>query len=359
MREKRELLTHFGFTAARRRAALARVGLTAKDRLAARRLHERVIAPRCDEIVARFQRVLLTQPEMRRILRRGFLDAHLRAVQRGYLLSLGVDFESPAYFETRLRVGLAHARVGVPLSLYLAALSRLQRLIIDGMPGSAARGLAATLLKVTALDAMLATESYCSTQVSELERSVDALRRRASVLHRLAELDTFTGLASHAHIVDILRRGLAERKAPLSVIMADLDHFKGINDSHGHLMGDRVLRGVTARLQSAARRDDVLGRYGGDEFMVVLRNTRLATACTVAGRMHARVTTQPFEINGKPVHVTLSLGVAASRPGDNVDTLISRADAALYRAKQTGRNRVSAYPEHDGLKMPARGPRSR
>jgi two-component system cell cycle response regulator len=127
----------------------------------------------------------------------------------------------------------------------------------------------------------------------------------------------------------------------LAFIMADIDFFKAINDAHGHLAGDEVLRQVADRLKATLRPYDVIGRYGGEEFLVMLPHTEVGEAELVAERMRQSVAEKPFAIGGMPVRVTVSFGVALSEDTpDDAEAVIRRADEGLYRAKKSGRNRV-------------------
>ena len=348
MPTKESLVARFGFTPARRRALLGLIGLEKADHAHAAWLQKNVIAPHIDRIIDEFYRRLWEHPQAENILKQGYELTHLRAAQRTYLLTLGIGFDRAAYFEGRLRVGVAHARVSVPLSLYQAAYSLLQCLMLARLSAvvkvpSRYRVLSAYLIKIAALDMSLAIETYHGARLGALQKSISALRGKALDLHRRVDTDAFTGLVNHARILMILKQGLAKvSERPVSIIIADVDVFKSINDTYGHLIGDKVLQGITGRLRSAARRGDVVGRYGGDEFLVVLKNTPARTARTIAERMRARVGDGPLDLDGRAVRVTLSAGVATARASDDDESLIARADAALYRAKRSGRNRVVA-----------------
>jgi diguanylate cyclase len=130
---------------------------------------------------------------------------------------------------------------------------------------------------------------------------------------------------------------------PLSLLMFDIDHFKSFNDSYGHLTGDQVLRLVGMSLKQTIKGQDITARYGGEEFAVVLPNTALRQALTVADHIRRAVMAKELkkkstgEILGR---VTISVGVSMLKPGDDTDALIERADACLYAAKRNGRNRV-------------------
>jgi diguanylate cyclase (GGDEF)-like protein len=124
--------------------------------------------------------------------------------------------------------------------------------------------------------------------------------------------------------------------------MIDIDHFKAINDAHGHQAGDHVLREISRRFREGLRAVDALGRYGGEEFLVILPHTSEEDARQTAERLRRAIADEPFRAAGQAFEVTVSIGVAAypSSAADTPNALIHEADAALYRAKQAGRNRV-------------------
>jgi diguanylate cyclase (GGDEF)-like protein len=162
-------------------------------------------------------------------------------------------------------------------------------------------------------------------------------------LREQATRDALTGVWNRAMILDILTREMTRsrrERRPLGVIMADVDHFKCVNDTHGHLAGDEVLRQVAQRLLGVLRPYDTVGRYGGEEFLIVLPGCDEGTTVALAERLRGSVAEAVSWDRGR-IHVTLSLGVAAW--GGNAEpqaSLLSLADHALYRAKNTGRNRV-------------------
>ena len=122
--------------------------------------------------------------------------------------------------------------------------------------------------------------------------------------------------------------------------MAELDHFKKVNDLHGHLTGDRVLQIAAARMLSGARDGDEICRYGGEEFLFILQNTAIKEGKEMAERVRTRIGNDAIHGRNGKISISLSLGVAQAREDDNVDTLIDRADAALYVAKLAGRDCV-------------------
>lgn len=153
------------------------------------------------------------------------------------------------------------------------------------------------------------------------------------------------------HHLDAVVAGKPGAGSSPDVVMIDLDDFKQINDTHGHVAGDEVLRELVRRCRQVLREDDVLCRLGGDEFVVVVRDSREADAIDVARRLHEKVTRAPFAVDGRAVDVSASVGVVprldvAITGGDPVEVL-RWADAALYRAKGLGRNRIAVYGRDD------------
>lgn len=165
-------------------------------------------------------------------------------------------------------------------------------------------------------------------------------------LEEEARLDPKTGLANTRHFHEVFRQELARAsryRRPLAVIVADLDHFREVNNTHGHLTGDDVLKGIADLLRENVRGMDTAARFGGEEFCILLPETGGLDAVDVAARIREAVERREFEVDGARFHVTLSLGVAAF-PDDGAATtdLLRRADEALYQAKSQGRNCVRA-----------------
>lgn len=164
-------------------------------------------------------------------------------------------------------------------------------------------------------------------------------------IHRLTIIDGLTHIANKRHLIDFLEREIARavrHDRPLSLVVLDIDHFKRVNDEHGHLAGDRVLCGVTETISPQVRRDELLARYGGEEFVIILPETALEGARQFCERIRELVEQVAFEYDGEHISVTISLGVTALAPDDSLSSFIARADALLYQAKDQGRNRVCA-----------------
>lgn len=160
----------------------------------------------------------------------------------------------------------------------------------------------------------------------------------------LATTDQLTGQANRGRFVEICGneiRRIERNGQPLSLVMLDIDHFKRVNDFHGHLAGDSILAGLSALVAKAIRSTDLLARWGGEEFVLLLPDTAVPGAAEVAEKVRARIAEHSFPTVGR---VTLSFGVAGYRPGDDLEILLKRADNALYEAKRTGRDRVCVEP---------------
>jgi len=174
-----------------------------------------------------------------------------------------------------------------------------------------------------------------------------SIRHERDVAHRLAEHDVLTGVLNRRAILARLRAAFLQAREsgePLALLFLDLDHFKRVNDSYGHRAGDQCLRAIIGPIASELRQGDALGRYGGEEFLVVLPGAGAANAEVVAERIRDHVQETPMLVSGTRIGLTLSVGIAAL--DDDVltpDDLIERADAALYRSKSAGRNVVSLH----------------
>src|SRR5690606_35828458 len=163
------------------------------------------------------------------------------------------------------------------------------------------------------------------------------------IIFRMAVTDGLTELANRKKLDSILAEEVARARRygrELSVLMLDIDHFKSINDTHGHLTGDYVLRGLASILQKRLRPNDQLGRYGGEEFCAILPETSAASAARIAEDLRALVESHSFAAADKEIRVTISLGVASLGEGMQGEDLYRAADEMLYQAKRMGRNRV-------------------
>lgn len=232
-----------------------------------------------------------------------------------------------------------------------ASLSGASKSLDAARDPAAIKAVIETLVKSTreAHDTNKALEErllFSRSEVSVLQQSLEAIRAESLT-------DPLTALGNRKYFDRALMTAIEtaqKRGEPLSLLMLDIDHFKSFNDNYGHLTGDQVLRLVGMSLKQTIKGQDITARYGGEEFAVVLPNTPLRQALTVADHIRRAVMSKELkkkstgEILGR---VTISVGVSMLQPGDDRERLIERADACLYAAKRNGRNRVicEADPE--------------
>ncbi len=178
--------------------------------------------------------------------------------------------------------------------------------------------------------------------------SMDEEANYHAVVHELMIRDSLTNTFNRSYLIPVIEKELKScrlAQAELAVILLDIDHFKKINDQHGHLVGDEVLRTFCERIRHELRTSDMLARFGGEEFVLACPRTSLSEAIRIAERVRLLISSMPFHTQAGKINVTCSLGVAVS-DGVNLascDDIISAADNSLYDAKKTGRNRVQAF----------------
>jgi len=162
----------------------------------------------------------------------------------------------------------------------------------------------------------------------------------------MARVDTLTGEMNRRHFLECAADEFTQaqqRGYPLALLMIDLDHFKKINDCHGHAAGDKVLVLTCQRWRTLLRDHDLLGRVGGEEFAVLLPDNDLAAGTTVAQRLREATTSAPYNLSGAEVYCSISVGVTLLRAADaSIKDVLQRADEALYQAKRAGRNCIKA-----------------
>jgi diguanylate cyclase (GGDEF)-like protein len=180
---------------------------------------------------------------------------------------------------------------------------------------------------------MIKEKVQLQTQLANMNRSLDLATR----------IDPMTGLANRRAIMEMIEQEFSRasrHQRYASIIMADLDYFKKVNDTHGFNTGDDVLVEVSRVLRGCLRNEDICSRWGGEEFLVLLPETQLDGALAVANKIRESVAMTEFKVNRPGIHLTISLGVCEYKPEQNIFEAISRADQALFQAKRGGRNRA-------------------
>ncbi len=181
-----------------------------------------------------------------------------------------------------------------------------------------------------------------------IAKKTEELSQKNEALYIISVTDYLTGVYNRTYLMETLARELSGSRRhgfPLACILMDLDKFKAVNDTYGHLAGDSVLVEFAERVRQIVRKQDVFGRYGGEEFLLVLPNTPLKNAGTLAEKIRARLADEPIVCGEHQLSVTLSCGVTelGAHGAEDVDGLIRYADLALYLAKDKGRNRVEFF----------------
>ena len=184
-------------------------------------------------------------------------------------------------------------------------------------------------------------------RVAHMEQEAQGYREHLEEQRQKALIDPLTGLPNRAAWGERLAHEVEQWQLHgnlLLVAMLDLDHFKRINDGYGHLAGDKVLKIIATQLRKRLRPTDFIARFGGEEFVLLIPNTSMAIGLQLVEKLRAAIQACPFHFKGEPVTVTVSIGLAAFKPGDRSDQVLKRADEALYRAKNKGRNCIETHP---------------
>ncbi|HET9716707.1 MAG TPA: GGDEF domain-containing protein [Pseudolabrys sp.] len=245
-------------------------------------------------------------------------------------------------------------------SSYSESLAGATRQLVDSKDRDGLRTIVEDLVQTTT--AMKRSNQQLEERLLASKREINDLQERLEAVRTESLTDALTQLANRKFFDATLLKTIAESRRkhePLSLILTDIDHFKTFNDTFGHLTGDQVLRLVATSVKHNVKGKDTAARYGGEEFAVILPNTILRAAITVADQIRCAVMAKELmkRSTGENLgRVTISAGVASLRESDTAQSLIERADACLYAAKQGGRNRVicEADPETKSSQFPER-----
>jgi len=247
-----------------------------------------------------------------------------------------LDVEMPGLngYEVLARLKSDRALRDIPV-VFLTSRNRMED-VIAGL-----RGGAHDYLKKPFETAELMARVASALHVKQLQ---DELQERNAALEKMARTDALTGLFNRRHLDDELRRRHSDARRhsePLSLVLLDIDHFKLINDTYGHPVGDLVLCAFATILDAATRTEDVCGRWGGEEFLIILPRTDESGAVDVAERVRMTIARTPIIVAGNEIAVTVSGGCVVA-PTHSVEMLLHEVDLRLYEAKMRGRNRIVA-----------------
>lgn len=329
------------------------LGLTDQDheRLAKIRM---LLKEEVEEIVEEFYAHFLKFPDLGRFLADPETVTRLKHTLKTYLLTLGSESDDIDYCENRLRMGFTHERIGLAQKWYLGAYGKLYELLAKKITRNGSKyseeefGLLVTLQKIFTLDEQLAVETYYFSTTQRLEKLLAEVAEAQHNLEEVTRLDGLTQALNHKFLFEALEMEFYRSRRfqhPFTILFLDLDHFKALNDQHGHAFGDKVLKQVAKGIRGVIRPSDIVGRYGGEEFVVGLVECNEETGKLIAERIRLKIALDKFEFGPQSAFVTLSIGCATLRDTNkNLDELIEKADQAMYQAKATGRNQVAVSP---------------
>ncbi len=310
------------------------------------------ISERVQEVVDRFYEHILPFTEIDRLIGDAETLKKLRNHQRMYILSLFQGVYDEEYVHTRLRIGVVHKRIGVEPKYYVSAVQNLGEILKNLVISLHEKNnrdecfiLTSSIDKILLFDLSLIFDTYIHSLMDEVRRSREELEKyteslehvineRTELLKQQARVDGLTGLINQSHFYEDLRKELSRsqrRGHTTSLIYCDLDGFKALNDTHGHRMGDELLKEVAAVLKESIRRDEPIARYGGDEFCIIIPEGDAQDAKAVADRI---VEVMKIKLSG--YEIACSIGIATSSPNHLLDSgaLVKAADNAMYLAKQ-------------------------
>ena len=315
----------FGFGDAQREARLALAALGDADARAVPLLHKHVIEPKREVLAAAFVAIVMHRDEPQTMLSRGFHSEPLKAVINQYLTTLARDFTHPAYFESRLRVGVAHAWARIGLGTYVTAMRTLQQLLLDEVKPRAHKAniLRSLIMKILALDMGLACDAYQRAQTHGIAYFIENQQNTSQSSRLNPAVDAATGVLTCEEISRI-----AASTPACCVVLAGVDQPAALGAAY-HQIASAILE--------ILRPGDALGRYGDTGFLAVLRDASVADADLIAQRLRARFTA-PL---GHTPNITINVAVVESVPGESVDELRARAEDAL---RATDRPPADAAP---------------
>lgn len=314
-----------------------------------------IVSEHLDSIVDEFYDKQRRHPDIVLLIGDAETFSRLHGSMRRYVMELFDGFYDAEYVNSRLRIGKVHKRIGVPPKLYISALHLLETILLrhvmdDGPRGEARR---TALHKLLMFDIQLVFDTYIASLVSQVESARDQLQTYATSLeHMIAERtrqleelsrkDPLTGLANQRAFFTDLRRELAiaqRTHQPVSLVYFDLNGFKGLNDTQGHLAGDDMLIAVGRALGEVLRETDTACRYGGDEFCLILP----ATDSIHAEQTCQRVIAAFDKIASHGVTFSIGIAEAGTGPTLSADDLVRAADTAMYIAKARSRCEPGHY----------------
>lgn len=307
-----------------------------KDHEIAEMLHQSVIRSKLDEVVEAFYEYLQKHRDYHDYFKVGEQLTRMVSTQTDYLKNLGINFRSPDYFEYRLQVGVVHNRIGLPPRLYEFAYTKLKELIIERLPDAMEEGVKIKIIcflnRIISLDMSLGLEGYHQTNELFLKSTIEELEESRLNLEKRSQLDSLTGAIDRgvtlASIKNLLKR-YQDGGSKFSLVLCGINNLKELNEQHGHLVGDLVLKKSIELIKSRIRSQDILGRYGGAVFLMVFPATDAPGANKVISDIAKFLQEQNIAIRDKKVVLDISYGVTDAQTDDNFQKLLARLDQAF------------------------------
>ncbi|MEQ6291127.1 GGDEF domain-containing protein [Vogesella sp. GCM10023246] len=270
------------------------------------------------------------------------VGALVMIVQSAFMLAV-IAFEValllPGMLHGLFGVGRMAQYVGVASLLYFCLLCLYGWVVHRQLRHGVRASVQASLLN----EDLMAANVRASNALQALKREHQQLQQALQTIERMAHIDELTQLPNRRAAMAALKL-LVDAEQPAALVLLDVDHFKQVNDRYGHHAGDAVLRGVAERLLACLRQDDLLARFGGEEFVVILPHTEPADAHSLAQRLCDALAAQALPVEGASLAVTASFGVTPHQAGEALHGWLARADEAMYQSKHAGRNRVTLLP---------------
>jgi len=310
--------------------------------------HKLIIEDNIDEIVNEFYEKQTEIDEISLLIGDADTLRRLRSAQRIYVTDLFSGHYDSEYVNNRLRIGIVHKRIGVEPKLYLSAVRTLKHVVVKTLKRTIKKtdildSTLEALDKLLYFDTTLVFDTYIDSLIGEIENAKNRtelyakslevkVAERTKQLEEQARLDPLTNIYNQRAMQEFLRRELAVAKrhqVKLSLVYFDVDKFKGINDTHGHIKGDEVLKNIGQTMLNQVRDTDIPCRYGGDEFCIILPECTVDEAKTICEKIIK-------EFSDRYPDYSLSMGIAETGPNEYIDGdhLIKAADEKMYLAKE-------------------------
>lgn len=324
--------------------------LSSNDEATVEKLHRFVIHPNLNEIIDEFYEFVMAHQEYRVFVHDASVVSRLTRTFRIYLESLGVKFGSMDYFQDRLRVGIAHHRIGMSLILYQTAYRKMQQILLDKIPRELNSDLTCDLVsivhKIVSLDISLAIDSYNLENVKDLKAEIKKHFDKEVQFKHFASIDPLTRIVNRGSLIDKLKTIMKDSSdtQTYAVLMIDINNLRDVNDRLGHLVGDFLIKKIVEKVKEVLPKGSLFGRYGGDEFMLIVKSISRQEAETLAASIDTIIGGEVFSIGKENLSVGLSQGVSLLDRDASLAENIKRVDRAMIDAKTSGQRIVVVGP---------------